>query len=222
MHWKAWRSDYYGPGAEAVSNFLLYGNRQSGHSYKVKLALAVAQVPHCYEEIDIFVPHTLRPEPFRSLAKYGEVPMLMHDGRAYVQSNAILCHLAEYLRAFGGESSSRMDRTREWLFWEANRIGLSLPHLRYGRKFVPEEYPQGAMAWIAHRFDKDILRLDQELSDGRQFILDDSPSVADFSLCGYMFWPEQAEVSFPAHVEKWLARIRALPGWQHPYDLLHP
>ena len=210
------------PGAEAMSKVLLYGNRPSGHSYKVKLALTIAEVPLSYEEIDIFVAHTLRPEPFRSLAKYGEVPLLMHDGQAFIQSDAILCHIAEYLRAFGGESSSRMDRTREWLFWEANRIGFSLPHLRYGRKFASEEYPPGALDWIAQRFDKDIARLDQELSDGRQFILDDAPSVADFALCGYMFWPEQAAVSFPEHVEKWLDRIRALPGWQHPYDLLHP
>ena len=31
----------------------LYCNRESGHSYKVKLFLEVARVPHAYEEIDL-------------------------------------------------------------------------------------------------------------------------------------------------------------------------
>jgi len=37
----------------------------------------------------------LRPEPFRSLATDGEVPVLLYQGRGYVQSNAILLFLAE-------------------------------------------------------------------------------------------------------------------------------
>ncbi len=203
-----------------MNDFLLYGHRQSGHSYKVRLALSLAQVPHRYEEIDIFTARDARPEPFRSLAKYGEVPLLLHDGRALMQSNAILCHLAEYLQAYGGESSARMDRVREWLFWEANRIGFSLPHLRFGRKFAPTDYPAGTLEWMAQRFDVDIARLDLELSDGRRFILDDAPSVADFSLCRYMFWSEQAQLSFPMHVSSWLERISTLPGWRHPDDLM--
>jgi glutathione S-transferase len=203
-----------------MSEFLLYGNRHSGHSYKVKLALSVAQVPHRYEEIDIFVAREARPEPFRSLARYGEVPVLMHDGQALIQSNAILCHLAEYLKAYGGESAVRMDRVREWLLWESNRIGFSLAHLRFARKFEPEAYPGGTMEWIERRFDIDIARLEQELTDGRAFILGDMPCVADFSLCGYMFWPEHAQVSFPAHVTAWLERISKLPGWQHPEELM--
>ena len=69
------------------------------------------------------------------------------------------------------------------------------------------------------RFDADIARLEDELSDGRAFMLGDSASVADFALCGYMFWPEQAHVGYPPHVTAWLARISALPGWRHPYDM---
>lgn len=220
MRLKAWQWVCYVPGADSMDEFLLYGNRHSGHSYKIRLALSVAQVQHRYEEIDISIAREQRPEPFRSLAKYGEVPVLVHDGRAVIQSNAILCHLAEHLRAYGGESSARMDRMREWLFWESNRIGFSLPHLRFGRKFAPEEYPGEALAWIAKRFDADIARLDSELADGRPFILDDTPCMADFSLCGYMFWPEHAQVSFPTHVSSWLERISKLDGWRHPDEMM--
>ncbi len=199
--------------------FQLYGSCESGHSYKVKLAMEVAGIAHTYEEIDLRLDRKDRPEPFRSLAKYGEVPLLVHDGQAYVQSNAILLHLAEHLKAYGGESQPRLERVREWLFWEANRIGFSMAHLRYGQKFDPAAYAGTVLPWFRARFDADIARLEDELSDGRRFLLDDQVTVADFSICGYLFWPEQAQVSYPPRVQAWLERIAALPGWRHPYQM---
>ncbi|MCE3265034.1 MAG: Maleylacetoacetate isomerase/Glutathione S-transferase [Pseudoduganella sp.] len=199
--------------------FTLYGSAESGHSYKVRLMLEVAALPYRYEEIDLRIERDARPEPFRSVAKFGEVPLLMHAGQPYIQSNAILLHLAQHTAAFGGETPERLARCREWLFWEANRIGTSLPHLRFGQRFDPQGYPQGVLAWMRQRFDADIARLDEELSDGRAFVLGDAPTVADFALCGYMFWPEQARVSYGPHVTAWLARISTLPGWRHPYDM---
>lgn len=197
----------------------LYGSAESGHTFKVRLLLEVAALPYEYEEVDLRLARAARPEPFRSLARYGEVPLLVQDGQPYVQSNAILLHLAQQLQAFGGESPERLARCREWLFWEANRIGTSLPHLRFGRRFDPQGYPPGVLDWMRARFDADIARLEEELSDGRAFMLGDTPSVADFAICGYMFWPEQAQVSYPPQVGAWLDRIRALPGWRHPYDM---
>jgi glutathione S-transferase len=202
-----------------MASFKLYGNCESGHSYKVKLAMEVAGVPHEYEEIDLRLERGARPDPFRSLAKYGEVPLLVHEDRAYVQSNAILLHLAEHLQAYGGETQQRLERVREWLFWEANRIGFSMAHLRYGQKFDPEAYAGTVLPWFRNRFDADIERLDDELSDSRAFLLDDSVSVADFSICGYLYWPEQASVNYPPRVQAWLDRIAALPGWRHPYRM---
>ena len=48
-------------------------------------------------------------------------------------------------------------------------------------------------------------------------------TIADFSLAGYMFYPE-SELSFswsdyPA-MAAWLGRIRAMPNWVDPYDLM--
>ncbi|MTW11491.1 glutathione S-transferase family protein [Pseudoduganella eburnea] len=199
--------------------FKLYGSAESGHAFKVRLMLEVAALPYEYEEVDLRLDRAARPEPFRSLARYGEVPLLVHDGQPYVQSNAILLFLAQHTKAFGGETAERLARCREWLFWEANRIGTSLPHLRFGQRFDRQAYPPGVLDWMRTRFDADIARLNEELSDGRSFLLGDAPTVADFSTCGYMFWPEQAQVGYPAHVGAWLERIRALPGWRHPYKM---
>ena len=207
-------------GAAPLPDLTLFGHPDSGHSYKVKLMLEVAGLAHHYRVIDIGAPHAKRPEPFRSLAPFGEVPLLLVGDQPYAQSNAILCLLAERTQRFGGESSQRMGACRQWLFWEANRLGLSLPHLRFARRFHPEAYPDGALAWLKSRFDKDIARLAHEFADGRRFILDDQPSVADFSLCGYLFWADQAQQQVPPRVAAWLDRLRQLPGWAAPDKLL--
>jgi glutathione S-transferase len=203
-----------------MPNFTLYGNRESGHTYKVALTLALAGIAYHYHEIDLDLPRQVRPQPFRSMAKYGEVPLLVHDGVVYVQSNAILLHLAEHTGRFGAETVEGMDRVREWLFWEANRIGFSLPNLRYAIRFPAISEP-AVERMLSARVQADIARLEHELADGRAYLLGAAPTIADFAMCGYMWWPEQAKVVFPPAVQAWLARIAALPGWRHPYDI-HP
>jgi glutathione S-transferase len=194
----------------------LYGNRNTGHAYKVRLMLNLAGLPHEFEEVDLSVPREQRPEPFRSLAPFGEVPLLVHAGRAYAQSNAILLHLAAHSGALDGEVTERIERVREWLFWESNRIGFSLPNLRYCLRFAPA--PADVIAMLRGRVEADLARLEHELEDGRAFILGGAPTVADVSLCGYMFWADQAQVTLPPHIQAWLGRIAALPGWRHPDD----
>ena len=45
-----------------MDDFALYGNCESGHSFKVKAFMEVARVPHRYEEIDLRLarPHGCR------------------------------------------------------------------------------------------------------------------------------------------------------------------
>ena len=45
-------------------------------------------------------------------------------------------------------------------------------------------------------------------------------------MCGYLYWPEEFGVSWSEYprIGAWLDRIRTLPGWVYPYDLMpgHP
>lgn len=198
--------------------WVLFGSVQSGHAYKVRLALDIAGLPYRYHEIDTDSPRETRPEAFRTAARFGEVPTLVVDGRAMVQSDSILHFIAEQTRRFGGESPERLQHVREWLFWEANRIGMCLPQLRWGRSVQPGSVSSGALDWLQDRYDLDVARLDAELSDGRAFIVDDEPTVADFSLCGYLVFAEEAQVKVPARVAAWLSRLAGLPGARGPLD----
>ncbi len=202
-----------------MNRTILYCHRESGHSYKVALALALMGVDFEQRPVDLNQARDERPQDFREASRFGEVPALVIDGNAIVQSNAILDFLARRYGKLDGIGLFAQTRVREWLAWEANRLAMSFPHLRFSRCFTKAD-PVLEAWWIA-RMHADFDRLDAELRD-RDFLLGDAPTIADVSCCGYLFWTDAAgvEMSPWPHIQAWLERIRSLPGWRAPYDLL--
>lgn len=193
---------------------LLYGSTDSGHSYKVRLFLLLAGVAHRYEWIDLGLPREERPLAFRLASRFGEVPVLVDRGRAHCQSNAILMNLAGRTGQMFGRASERTS-VIEWLCWEANRVGFSVPNLRYARVWAP--HPAEVMAYLRARASADLATLDAFL-EGRRFLVASGPTIADISCSAYLHWLDQAGLSaadYP-NVARWVDRIRALPGWAHP------
>jgi glutathione S-transferase len=199
---------------------ILYCNRESGHSYKVALALRLMGVPCEQRPVDLNLPREQRGEDFRAASLFGEVPVYIdEDGLAVCQSNAILDIIARRYAKLDGRTPAARIRVREWLAWEANRLAMSFPHLRFSRRFTRAD-PR-LEAWWTTRMHADFDCLDRHLRD-TPFIVGDAATIADISCCGYLFWTDQADVDlapWPAIVA-WLARIRSLPGWSAPYDLL--
>jgi len=197
---------------------ILYGNRESGHAYKAKLAMTLLGIAHDYRDVDLEQPREQRRADFRAVSPYGEVPVLVDGGVPLAQSNAILLHLARRTGRLGGELDQR--QLTQWLFWEANRIGLSVPNLRHALKWAPQT-PDAIKAWLRERAMADLARLDRELAS-KPFVLGAAATVVDIACCGYLFWTDQAQLDLQAWpcVGAWLDRIRALPGWAAPYELL--
>lgn len=196
----------------------LYGHPDSGHAFKVRLYLALHGIEHDYEVIDLDQPRDQRPLAFREASRFSEVPCLVDEGQALVQSNAILLHLQDH---YGPplEDTEKAQIT-EWLFWEANKIGLCLPQLRSARYLGDTSYNEGALQWLQARYDADVARIAQELEDGRRFIVGDSVTAADCSLCGYLVFADQARVAVPEAVSEWLDRLASERGWQAPAILM--
>ena len=202
-----------------MTHYILYGHPDSGHSYKVKLALAVLGLPHEYRPVEVFAAREERRADWRAASRFGEIPVLVADGKPIVQSDAILLHLARTHHALGWEIDP--DRLTEWMFWEANRIGISLPNYRLYTYLEPGAGTPQLVAWLKARLQADLGRLDEELS-ARPFLMGATASAADLACCGYLFFADQAKLdltSWPA-VVAWLDRIRSLPGWGHPYVLM--
>jgi glutathione S-transferase len=57
---------------------------------------------------------------------------------------------------------------------------------------------------------------------GRAFVLGERPTIADISMVGYLYYPEETGLDRSAtpNMEAWTQRVAALPGWKHPYDLM--
>jgi glutathione S-transferase len=79
------------------------------------------------------------------------------------------------------------------------------------------------MAFLKQRQEAAFAVVEKHMT-GRAFVAADRPTIADFSMMGYLFYPPE-ELGFdiaeqyPA-IEAWKQRIAALPGWVGPYDLL--
>ena len=122
---------------------------------------------------------------------------------------------------WGGESNQRLNACEQWLVWEANKIGMCLSQIRSYEKFEKEALLEKALPWLKARYKSDVETIESALSHGQTWLLAGAePSIADFSVCGYLFFADEAGVDVPVNVKAWLDRLSNLAGWQHPYQLL--
>lgn len=198
----------------------LFGSTDSGHSFKVRSFLQLAGTAHTYEWINLSTPRPARPEHFRVASKFGEVPVLIDGTRSLCQSNAILLYLAGKTGQFAGAHDEQA-QIREWLFWETNRIGFSIPNLRYALRW--EAQPLDVLHFLRSRAQTDLKTLNNALA-ASEYLLPSGPTIADISCSAYLHWLNQADifVSDYPHIERWLNALRQLPGWQHPDMALQP
>lgn len=192
----------------------LYGSDQSGHSYKVRLFLELAQIEHEYIWVDLMKARKDRPADFMTASKHGEVPVLIDGDLTICQSNAILQHLAETTGHYGGNHE-----VNEWLSWEANRIGFSLPNYRFAR--IWQKPPQDVMDFLQQRLMFDLKILNKHL-DGKNYLVGDGLTIADLSNAAYMYWLDDVEINVSNYpnLERWLNNISALQHYKTPPELM--
>jgi glutathione S-transferase len=197
--------------------FKLYCFAQSGNAYKAALMLNLCGATWEPRFVDFFNGETRTPEYRANINEMGEVPVLEHNGKRLSQSGAILHYLAEHLGKFQGED--RMEVLR-WILWDNHKLTSYIATLRYMVTLAKVGEPQ-VHEFLRGRVKGSLVILDLHLKKS-PFVAGKEPSIADLSLCGYLYWPDEFGVSwaeFPA-VGAWLERIRKLPGWAHPYELM--
>ena len=203
----------------ADQSFVLYGHCESGNAYKVALMLALCGKSFQFRHVDIFAGEAKVPA-FRELNHFGEVPVLCHGARHLAQSAATLQYLAEKLDRFGPIDEDHRWAIAEWLFWDNHRLLPGLAMTRFLRRFTTDPDPS-VLAFTRTRAEAALGRLDEVLVE-RPYLTGSLPTIADICCAGYAWFIDQAGLD-PARwpsVEAWLARLEALPGWQHPYELL--
>ena len=204
-----------------ATEFRLYCFAQSGNAYKAALMLQLCGAQWQPRFVDFFNGETRTPEYRASINEMGEVPVLEHGSKRLSQSGVILHYLADHFGKFQGEDKLEVLR---WMLWDNHKLTSYIATLRYMVTLAKVGEPQ-VHEFLRGRVKGSLVILDLHLKKSR-FVAGNEPSIADLSLCGYLYWPDEFGVSwaeFPA-VEAWLERIKALPGWVHPYQLMpgHP
>jgi glutathione S-transferase len=157
----------------------------------------------------------------------GEVPVLVHAGRKLSQSGVILTYLAERSNKFLPRNDDERLEALRWILFDNQKVSGYLGPYRFLRNFAKPPGPSVVLDFLKGRIDNSLGILDRRLA-GRAYLLGAEPTIADLSLVGYLYYPAE-EFGFDiaaehANVAAWLGRIKALPRWAHPYDLMpgHP
>jgi glutathione S-transferase len=206
-----------------MAEYSLWCFAQSGNAYKAALALELAGADWSPRFVDFFGGETRTPA-FRAANVMGEVPLLEHRGRRLAQSGVILDYVAGTLGRFGARDDDERREILRWLLWDNHKLTSYTATFRFMRTFAPNPDP-AVVAEFGKRAQAAWGVLDAHLAGGA-WIVGDRTTIADLSCCGYLYFADELGVDWNGYpsVREWLARLAALPGWRHPYDLMpgHP
>jgi glutathione S-transferase len=189
---------------------LLYNNQLSGNCYKVRLLFAQLGIEYERKEVDVF-DRSGREELLGGLNPALRVPtLLLDDGRALAESDAILYHFAQdtpYL------PEDRFERAQvlQWLFFE---------------QYSHEPYIAVARFWVLAGISPDAEAFEEKLRGGNaalkaldrhlrewEFLVADRYTIADIALYAYTHVAPEGRFDlhpYPA-VRGWLGRVAAQP-----------
>ena len=148
--------------------------------------------------------------------------MLEADGKRMSQSGAILLWLAEITGKFAPTSDQRFEAMR-WLFFDNHKFTNNYAMYRVQNCMTPQAADPAVLAFLRSRAESAFSIAEKHFKDS-PFVVGDTPTIVDFSMAGYVFYPA-AETGFdlaaeyPA-IDAWRRRVAALPGWKPPYELM--
>jgi len=201
--------------AEAKTMLRLYDYLPSGNGYKVRLLLALLEIPFELIELDILKGETRTPE-FLAKNPNGKIPVLeTEDGRFLPESNAILWYLAEDTHYLPADRWGRAEALR-WMFFEQYSHEPYVAVARFMLMHMNEEMPAERARLLAEKQEKGYAALtvmERHLAD-RDWFVGGSYTIADIAL--YAYTHVAAEGGFDltpfGAIRAWLARVATQPG----------
>ncbi|MGI3167057.1 glutathione S-transferase family protein [Pseudooceanicola sp. 200-1SW] len=199
----------------------LYCFGESGNSYKAALPLELSGLDWAPVKLDFFNGAARSPE-YTEMNIMAEAPVMVDGPTLLSQSGAIQMYISDKSGKFGGATREETLQVMRWCFWDNHKMSSVCGTLRFLMNFLPEEKrPREVIDFTAARLKAAFRTLDQAL-EGRDWLVGKGPTNADFSCCGYLFYPEPFtfdRADWP-NIDRWLSNIQGLPGWKHPYDLM--
>ena len=211
-----------------MAEYHLYCFAQSGNAYRVALMLNLIGADWQPIFVDFFVKGEPRTPEYRSsINEMGEVPVLIHGAKKFSQSGVCLSYLARRSGKFKPNGEDEELEALRWIIFDNQKVNGYLGPYRFLRTLARPPGDPTVLAFLKGRIDNSLGILDKRLA-GRPYIVGDHATIADLSHVAYLYYPPD-EFGFDIagqhkNIAAWLERIKALPGWKHPYDLMpgHP
>lgn len=206
-----------------MADYKLYCFAQSGNAYRAALMLNLIGAKWEPVWIDFFGAGVQRQADYRGeVNEMGEVPVLVDGDKKLSQSAVILTYLARKSGMYLPKGEDEEYEALRWMIFDNQKVNGFLGPYRFLKNWAPSADP-AILAFFKGRLDNNLAIVNKRL-EGRKFLLGDRPTIADISMCAYLYYPPE-EFGFdiakdhPA-IGAWLERLKALPNWAHPYDLM--
>jgi glutathione S-transferase len=181
----------------------IYGDSISGNCLKVKWVADFLGRGCDWIETSVVAGET-RTAAFLALNPAGQVPLLiLDDGRALAQSNAIILHLADGSDLIPRDPYERA-KMLEWMFWEQYSHEPYVAVARFRKAYLDQEVEPR----IIERGYAALQRLEEGL-EALPFLVGDHVSLADVALVAYTRVAHEGGFDLAAYpaVRGWIARV---------------
>jgi glutathione S-transferase len=192
----------------------VYGYSPSGNCHKLRMLLG--HLGRAYHWIETDSAHgATRTPAYLARNPNGRVPMIeLDDGRSMVESNAILCSLAEATPYFCDDAWQRA-QTLSWMFFEQYSHEPYVAVARFICGWTPIDSPRRAdLPQLRERGRQALAVMEKHLAANAWFN-GERYGIADIALFAYTHCAADGGfdlATFPT-VSEWLGRVRAEPGF---------
>ena len=186
----------------------IFDDSRSGNCLKVRWTATHLGVDFDWTEIDVLSGAT-RTEDFLKLNPSGQVPaVILPDGRALSQSNAIIVYLAGLAdSALLPTDLYERAKVNEWLFWEQYSHEPCIAVRRFQKSFLGKDDDE-LDPQLLTRGRRALGQMELALQ-GASYLVGDELTVADIALVAYTRVAHEGGFDlseFPA-VRAWVARV---------------
>lgn len=198
----------------------LYDDPISGNGYKVRLLLAFLNQAYNYRPLDI-LKHETRTTDFLKINPNGRIPVLiLEDGTALAESNAILCYLADGT-SWLPEARLARAQVLSWMFFEQYSHEPNVATLRFWTHLAELSPAQALQKPLKKQGGEAALKLMDDHLANSDWLVGSAPTVADIALYAYTHVAEEGGFMLSNYtaVGAWLNRFSALPGYVRIGDL---
>jgi glutathione S-transferase len=182
----------------------------SGHAHRVELFASLAGIAHEVVNVDLASGAQKSPT-FLAMNPAGQVPVIEDGNVVVTDSNAILVYLArKYAPSFLPEDFELEAEVQKFLTLASGEIAFGPAAARLITVFGAGLDPEFTQATAA----KVLAKLEAHM-EGREFLVGDTPTIADVAIYTYTAHAPEGNVSLESYpnVRRLLSNIEGLKGF---------